>query len=402
LNTITETGPGDIIGDHKSSKTEVARPLDGLQNTDLVENDSELENPEIQSVSVPDPTSLKTELRFNDTELAYPLAGSYNPKNDTDLVAHGDENDPKKDRPDPIGLDIELKFNDTGYIIHESTKKLVHPIVGSSHKFFKDNTNLIICDKNDRDNPEELKVRFVPVPGYGHFGFIEHVSSGKIIQPIKEFEENNTIKDSDYPKNDTFLVYHSDRHSGALFGFDEENHEIHHHGGRIWHPYKGLPNPEDGTKCVLYGDSHQVSKFYFGDIDGNPMSPYPPPNLSGEWKLVRAFITPEDNGVYTINYKVGKSQPKSRSVWKGTTDVSNTFSASNQFSADFMNKADSATWKEEKEDAHRVIVTKGETTVVWQYVFIMEQYGDELSFKSKIIRNTDSLDDKPQLTTAAD
>ena len=36
--------------------------------------------------------------------------------------------------------------------------------------------------------------------------------------------------------NDTHLVYHEDRHHGALFEFDEEDYVIKHIGGKIWHP----------------------------------------------------------------------------------------------------------------------------------------------------------------------
>ena len=96
------------------------------------------------------------------------------------------------------------------------------------------------------------------------------------------------------PSNNTPLIYHSDRHNGALFGFDEADYKIKHTGGKIWHPSKGSPNPEILfiILCILCSNCHAVARFNFGDINEYPMSPYPSPNLSGDWKLVRDFVTP--------------------------------------------------------------------------------------------------------------
>lgn len=275
-----------------------------------------------------------------------------------------------------------------GYIIHQSSRKLVHPKGGSHHP--GNDTYLVIhSDKND---PARLQVRFVPVQGHGHFGYIEHVSSGKIVHPCGGGLD---------PGNDTALVYHGDRHSGALFGFNEEGYEIMHIGGKIWHPEGGSPNPGNDTTCVLHSGRHAAARFYFGDLNGNPMSPYPSPNLSGDWKLVRAFVTPETSHTYTITYKVGKSQTRSMTTqhaWKISAgiEIKEIFSASAEYSG-FVERTSSNTWTEEREESHTINVSEGETIVVWQYLFTMEQYGDEWSFQSTIIGDTNSLDVKPQL-----
>ena len=157
-----------------------------------------------------------------------------------------------------------------GYIIHQSSGKFVHPKGGSCNP--GNNTRLVV--HSNRNDPTRLQVRFVPVqgtPGYGgHFGYIEHVASGKIVHP-----SGGSVD----PGNDTHLVYHEDRHHNALFEFDEEGCVIKHTGGKIWHPRGGSANPKNDTKCVLHNDWHVAARFYFGDIDGKPMSPYPPPNL---------------------------------------------------------------------------------------------------------------------------
>ena len=287
----------------------------------------------------------------------------------------------------------------TGFIFQKSSDhnidnnndqcKPVHPRSDSDNP--KNGTWLIIC--GDKNNSNRLRVRFVPVPGCGHFGFIEHTLSGKIIHPLAG-------SDSEDLDEDTHLVYHSNRHRGALFGFDENNYEIKHIGGKIWHPRGGFPNPHDGTVCVLHRHHHAAARFYFSDINGNPMSPYPSPNLSGDWRLVKAFVTPETSDTFTIKYKVGKSQTKStttQSVWKDSVDHSKfkeIFRASGKFS-DTMENTSSETWMEEREESYKISVIKGETVVVWQYVFAMERFGDEWSFKSMIIDKTNNLDVKP-------
>ena len=275
-----------------------------------------------------------------------------------------------------------------GYIFHQSSRKLVHPKGGSPNP--GNDTRLVVY--NAKNDPARLQVRFVPVQGQGHFGYIEHVSSGKIVHP-----SGGSLD----PGNDTDLVYHSDRHSGALFGFDEEGYEIKHIGGKIWHPKGGSPNPGNDTTCVLHSDRHAAAKFYFGDLDGNAISPYPSPNLNGDWKIVKAFVTPQTSHEFTVTYKVGKMQSKSTTTqlaWKVSAgvEIEGIFSASTEFSG-MVSKTSSSTWTEEREESHTISVKKGETIVVWQYLFSMEQYGDEWSFQSSIIGDTNSLDVKPTL-----
>ena len=166
-----------------------------------------------------------------------------------------------------------------GYIIHQSSGKFVHPKGGSCNP--GNNTRLVV--HSDRNDPTRLQVRFVPVqgtPGYGgHFGYIEHVSSGKIVHP-----SGGSVD----PGNDTYLVYHEDRHNDAQFEFDEEGCVIKHTGGKIWHPCGGSANPKNDTKCVLHNNWHAAARFYFSDIDRKPMSPTPPPNfrLSGDGNII--------------------------------------------------------------------------------------------------------------------
>ena len=168
----------------------------------------------------------------------------------------------------------------TGYIFHcQPTGKLIHPKGGSRNP--GNDTPLVV--HSDRNDPIRLQVRFVPVQGYSPFGYIEHVSSGKIIHPAGGKAN---------PGNNTSLVYHEHRHNGALFKFDENNYVIEHIGGKIWHPRGESPNPRNDTACVLHEDHNAAAKFYFGDIDGNPMSPYP--SLSGDGKIISQASEPNE------------------------------------------------------------------------------------------------------------
>ena len=148
-----------------------------------------------------------------------------------------------------------------GYIYHRSSRKIVHPRGGSSHP--SNDTELVL--HGAKDCPDRLRVRFVPVEGFDGFGYIKHVSSGKIIHP-----QGGSLT----PGNNTKLVYHSDHHAGALFRFDEADERIRHRNGKIWHPLGGSPNPGNDTTCVLHCGNHDAAKFYFGDLSGAKISPY--------------------------------------------------------------------------------------------------------------------------------
>lgn len=275
----------------------------------------------------------------------------------------------------------------TGYIFHRSSRKLVHPFGGSFNP--ENNTELVL--HSSKDNPGRLQVRFVPVEGFGHFGYIEHVSSGKIVHPLGG---------SLTPENDTRLVYHSDRHAGALFAFDEEGEHIMHRDGKIWHPFGGSAYPDNNTPCVLHSDVHDAAKFYFGNLDGTEISPYPNPQLSGTWKIVKAFVTPKASHTFEQKYKVGKSLTRSsteRHAWSISASVAIAyFSASAEYSG-YVEKSNSSTWSSEYEETTTIKVTAGKTVVVWQYVFGIEQYDEEYSFQSSIIGDTDSLDKHPTI-----
>lgn len=274
-----------------------------------------------------------------------------------------------------------------GYIFHRSSLKLVHPKGGSSNP--GNDTRLVL--HSDKMVPQRLQVRFVPVEGFGHFGYIEHVSSGKIVHPDGGHLD---------PGNDTSLVYHSDRHAGALFAFNQEDERIMHRGGKIWHPLGGSPNPGNDTPCVLHSAVHDAAKFYFGNLDGTEISPYPHPNLSGTWKVVKAFINPMASHTFTQTYKVGKVLTRSMTeqhAWSVSAGIAKSiFSASAEYSG-FVEKSSEQTWSSEYEETTTIDVKAGKTVVVWQFVFGMKQYDEEYSFQSSIIGDSDSLDVQPSI-----
>jgi hypothetical protein len=146
---------------------------------------------------------------------------------------------------------------------------------------------------------ERLQVKFIPVDGAGHFGYIEHAPSGRVVHP-KGGAAN--------PRNDTALVYHTDRHEGALFAFDEAHNRIMHKSGKIWHPKGGKLSPSNDSVCVLHSDIREAAKFYIGNSNGDPISPYPDkPELGGNWKILVAFITPKAASSKLHEYQTGRS-----------------------------------------------------------------------------------------------
>ena len=272
-----------------------------------------------------------------------------------------------------------------GYIFHRSSLKPVN-FHGDD---LANKTELVV--HSDKSSPARLQVRFVPVEGFGHFGYIEHVFSGLIVHP-----RGGSLD----PRNNTQLVYHSDRHAGALFAFDEENERIMHGGGKFWYPWRGSPNPDDDKRCVLHSDVNDAAKFYFGELDGTPISPYPTPKLSGTWKVIKAFIDPAATHTFQQKYKVGKSLTSSKTqhhAWNVSVEIARAIFSASAIYSGYVEKSSEKTWSTEYEEITTIEVGKGETVVVWQYVFGMQQCGEEYSFQSNIIGHTNSLKKTPSL-----
>lgn len=201
----------------------------------------------------------------------------------------------------------------TGYLFHWSSKRLVRP-----EKFDpKDGTYLVV--HSDKEEPGRLKFQFVPEDNAGHFGYIQHVKSKLFVHPKGSGLD---------PDDDTYLILKPERHAGALFVINEENQFVVHRGGKLWLPKKGDPNPSDGTYVVVHSKQEGVlddaARFYFGDYDGNPMSPYPEPSLTGEWKLLQAFVDPKADREFEVKYKIGRSQStetKTHHAWSVSAEV---------------------------------------------------------------------------------
>ena len=256
-----------------------------------------------------------------------------------------------------------------GYIYHgppskNSKFKWVHPKGGS---FCPDNdTQLMIHESKGH------QMQFILVDRINRYGYIEHVSSGKIVHP-KGGGAN--------PRKDTALVFHSDRHDGALFRFDEGNCRIVHKGGKmIWHPKGGSLEPSNGTTCVLHSDIHNGAKFYFGDSSGKPISPYPEkPKLSGEWKLVTEITAPKELS-RTVEYSTGVSAESvgAKRISKG--DVYECLGTRSQ----------------ERKEYLTMKLKEGDTVAIWQYVISITQNDNKWFFKTNVIEETLSLAIIPQ------
>lgn len=296
----------------------------------------------------------------------------------------------------------------TGCLFHWSSKKLVQPRGGGSLVTIgvKEGTELVLHDnrgENEGDSSSihrvENRFRFVPVDGAGHCGYIEHVTSKKIVHP-----EGDSLT----PGNGTHLVLRSatSGNAAALFGFraiDGDDILILHKSGKMWYPKGGKPTPENDTPLVLCSDLNDVTKFYFGDLDAKPIKgPYPEPHLSGDWKPTIGWVNPGLDHTHTVTYKVGRSKTVSEEVkfaWDVSAQVaySTYFSAKAEFSG-YVESSGSETWNTETEVTTTYTVKEGQASVfVWQYVFSMSQYGEELNFHSTIIGDSDSEYKKPVL-----
>ena len=274
-----------------------------------------------------------------------------------------------------------------GWLVHYSSRKLVHPQGGSANP--SNNTSLVIHDGGLGES--RLQVQFEPVDGQGHFGYIKHVPSGKYVHPY-----GGDIN----PGNDTYLVYHSGKHSACLFGFNETDNRIVHKGSkRIWHPKGGKSNPGNNTACVLHSDEHDAATFIMTDSKGNEISPYPPVTLSGTYQLLQAVVDAKADHIYEITHEVGKVQTETsteKHAWKVSAKVSKgLFSASAEYSG-FVQKSNAQTWSSKTTVKRTISIKKGQTVATWQYNFGLSQYGDECKYLSNIIVDTDDPKEPPQ------
>lgn len=290
-----------------------------------------------------------------------------------------------------------MEHGPTGYIVHWSSEKLVHPYGSSASP--SDNTRLVVHSEGRRREGAEdkLQVRFVAVPECSHFGYIEHVSSGKIVHPSGYID----------PGNNSSLLWHTDRHVGCLFAFDLENNYIIHSSGKIWHPYGGNPVPANNSQLVLHVGRHEGARFYFVDTNMKRASPYPPPHLDHEWRLIGSSIDPQEPHQLSVTYKVGMFRSKTANHDRPYTwtisgkDARKLFAFSDDY-ASVIDQASLDAWKEETEVKTVISVSSGKSVVIWQCVFVLEQYGEEYKFRSSILKCTDSTTKQPKLETDTD
>ena len=253
-------------------------------------------------------------------------------------------------------MDIPISDYDNspiGFIYHRSSGRLVHPYLGSREP--ANDTLLVIHSSND--DKDRLQVRFIPVEG--HFGYIEHVLNGRRVHPHRG---------KCNPQNNTTSVFHTHRHAGALFAFDEVNYRIMHKGGRIWHPEGGELSPSNDTICVLHSHTHKAAQFYFGNSNGDPISLYPGrPRLSGDWKILLAFISPKASHSQTYEYHTGRFLRRSvtkTQPWNVNAEcVHKMFSREHAFS-ELAQKADRGTWSEIEKKTDTVHVIEGQSLVL--------------------------------------
>jgi hypothetical protein len=250
----------------------------------------------------------------------------------------------------------------------------------------KTDSELVVYDTKQDVVP--IQFRFEIVKEFGHFGYIEHVDSRKFIHPT---EDGNK------------LVLRKEKNVNALFAFDLERYTITHRNGKHWHIEGNNPTPQKDTKCLLQVGSKDATisdtaKFYFGNIDAQHLYPYKSPNISHDWKLLQAFITPKTSRSYVINYKIGRMKESSKTIthgWKISADVAYSFLKSSVGYNGSISLAETSAQTEEKNVSLTIDVPKGDTVCVWQYVHCLAEFGDEILFLSNIICDTDSLEKKP-------
>ncbi|XP_052271369.1 uncharacterized protein LOC127872078 [Dreissena polymorpha] len=195
--------------------------------------------------------------------------------------------------------------------------------------------------------------RFLPVKderGKDEWGYIEHLSSGKILHPFGGGHD---------PWDETHLVLHRDRHRGALFKIDQVNNHIIHMSGKYVHPRFGRSDAGNYTQVTLHSNLHKHMEFRCFSID-NPNKTflvYGAPIVGGEWKIIHKAINPTVDCTLAIDVKLGcASAEKVRETerfkyrWEASFGVENVeyFSQSaSQLLKHYIGVSSPQTWEDE-------------------------------------------------------
>ena len=117
-----------------------------------------------------------------------------------------------------------LDHGPVGYIYHLSSRKPVRPLGGSLCP--KEGTELVV--HGAKEDKKVIQFRFVRVKEFGHFGYIEHVGSSKVV----------------HATDDNKLVLLEVKNVNALFSFDLERYMIVHRNSKYWHINDNSPTPK--------------------------------------------------------------------------------------------------------------------------------------------------------------
>ena len=227
----------------------------------------------------------------------------------------------------------------TFLIRHKSSGKFIYPRLW---KFPQ--PEMINFDSVSNAN---MQWKFIHIEGV--YGYIQHVASGKIVQPIDSIDHINPAK------NDLLTVYNN-QNSACLFVLDEVRHWIMHKGGLKAHPKGGHPTPDNDTNILLHPDVHDAMTWLFVHPD-NPskeISIYGKPTVTAEWTIVRAIINPIATHEEDVVITQGKSKTKSTShdfqfKWEISTEAKElflSFDTSESFQRD-VKRSSSDSWSEE-------------------------------------------------------
>lgn len=202
-------------------------------------------------------------------------------------------------------------------------------------------TDLVVDDKQH----ERMYFTFDVIEGV--WGYIRHVTSGKIFHPYDQ---------SLHPSNTSKVVLHSDRHAAALFAIDQVNDLMIHKGGQRVNTKGADPNPKRNTCVRLRDTEDDAGKWLFV----SPQDPdkevlvYGSPTLTGEWNIIHMVLNPVAEHISTVEIKHGMStNHSSRSTfqfdWEIEAKASLLFSSVSKKNvlSGMVQNTTSSTWSDE-------------------------------------------------------
>jgi hypothetical protein len=222
----------------------------------------------------------------------------------------------------------------------------------------------------------------------GSFGYIEHPHCNRVVHTHFAWL---------HPPDNSDIYVHTDLQGAAVTWCYDDNYEyIIHRGGQLLQPMYQSVNPSEGHPMSVHTQGGPAAKMMFVPLNGDSF--YPEPTLTGKWVKLFEIENADSEVIYTVNHIVGKTMSIKATdavCYTASKDRSIKWFGESSELGGFANLTQTVTWEEETANSHTLTVLKGETTVLWQWVFFATRLQEQYQFRSTILAVTHDVNMTP-------